>query len=187
MKLVVGLGNPGARYDGTRHNIGFAVVDELARRWQIDLKREKFHAWFGDGSACDERVALLKPTTFMNRSGQAVLAAGRFYRAEKEDLLVILDDIALPLGRIRIREEGSAGSHNGLQDVIDRVGFSDFARLRIGVDEPIGDPSGYVLGRFRDEERSAAAEMISRSADATECWLRHGPVEAMNRYNGTGD
>ena len=137
MKLIVGLGNPGTKYLGTRHNLGFAVVDALAKRWAIEMAREKFHAFFGDGAVRNQRVALLKPTTFMNRSGQAVSAAGRFYQAEREDLLVVSDDLALPLGRIRVRGGGSAGSHNGLQDIIDRVGFSDFARLRVGIDVPL--------------------------------------------------
>ena len=183
MKLIVGLGNPGTKYNGTRHNLGFAVVDALAERWAIEMTREKFHAFFGDGDVRGQRVALLKPTTFMNRSGQAVLAAGRFYQAEREDLLVISDDLALPLGRIRLRDGGSAGSHNGLQDIIDRVGFSDFARLRVGIDAPIGDPSTYVLSRFAPDELPVVQRVVEAVTDAAECWIEHGVTETMNRFN----
>lgn len=183
MKLIVGLGNPGTKYRGTRHNLGFAVVDALARRWAIETSREKFHAFFGDGAIHGQRVILLKPTTFMNRSGQSVLAAGRFYQAEPGDLLVISDDLALPLGRIRLRSVGSAGSHNGLQDVIDRIGFSDFARLRVGIDAPIGDPSTYVLSRFTPDEIPAVERVVETAADAAESWIEHGITLTMNRFN----
>ncbi len=186
MKIVVGLGNPGTKYAGTRHNMGFAVIDVLAERWNIDLTREKFHAWHGDGRIRDQKVVLLKPTTFMNRSGDAVLAAGRFYRLEKEDLLVVYDDWALPLGSIRMRENGSAGSHNGMQHVIERVGFSDFARLRVGIGDPLGNPTHFVLTRFSEQERLDAEGTVSLSADAAECWIEHGAVTAMNRFNKRG-
>ena len=183
MKLIVGLGNPGTKYDRTRHNFGFAVVDALAKRWAIETAREKFHAFFGDGVVRDQRVVLLKPTTFMNRSGQTVAAAGRFYQAEREDLLVLTDDLALPLGRIRMRGSGSAGSHNGLQDIIDRVGFSDFARLRLGIDAPIGNPATYVLSRFAPSELPAVERVVELATDAVECWIEHGVTETMNRFN----
>lgn len=183
MKLIVGLGNPGPRYAGTRHNVGFAVVDILAKRWSIDLSREKFHAWFGECRIGGERVSLLRPTTFMNRSGQAVLAAGRFYKTEPEDLLVISDDMALPLGQIRIRKQGSAGSHNGLQNVIDRIGFSTFCRIRIGIDAAIGEPTAYVLSRLSQDESVVMEPAMVQAADAAECWLAHGPDTAMNRFN----
>ncbi len=183
MKLIVGLGNPGARYDGTRHNVGFATVDELARRWSLDLCKEKFHAWFGDGLICDQRVVLLKPTTFMNRSGDAVLAAGRFYRLELSDLLVILDDFALPLGQLRVRMKGSGGGQNGLQNVIDRVGSTDFARLRLGIGETGGLAVSHVLSPFTPSERVESDAMVCRAADAVECWLKEGTATAMNRYN----
>lgn len=183
MKLIVGLGNPGARYEGTRHNVGFEVVDTLASRWNISLATEKFHGWFGTGVIAGEKTALLKPTTFMNRSGRAVLAAGRFYKLELDDLLVISDDLALPLGRLRIRLKGSSGLHKGLQDIIDRLSSEEWCRLRIGIDEPLGDPSGYVLGRFTPQERTTLDEAVSRGADASECWVEQGPEMAMNRFN----
>jgi PTH1 family peptidyl-tRNA hydrolase len=187
VKLIVGLGNPGQKYAGTRHNVGFRVIDELARRWSIDLPQEKFHAWFGRGTLAGEQVVLLKPTTFMNRSGPAVLAAGRFYRLEPTDLLVISDDLALPLGRLRLRARGGAGGHNGLQDIIDRLGSDAFARMRLGIDPPIGDPADYVLSRFSESEESIVAATCCRAADAVECWVERGTEFAMNRYNAEQD
>ena len=187
VKLIVGLGNPGAQYAGTRHNVGFRVIDELASRWRIDTKQEKFHAWFGKGEICREPALLLKPTTLMNRSGRAVVAAGRFYRLELADLLVVGDDLALPPGRLRLRPTGSAGSHRGLQDVINRMGTDAFARLRIGIGSSIGDAADYVLSRFDAEEEAIIERVIARSADAVECWITCGPEETMNRYNGLVD
>jgi len=183
VKLIVGLGNPGTKHAGTRHNVGFRVIDELARRCQADLSQEKFHAWFARATVAEQEVILLKPTTFMNRSGPAVLAAGRFYRLELGDLLVISDDLALPLGKLRLRGQGGAGGHNGLQDIIDRLGSEVFARLRIGIDPPIGDPVGWVLSRFSEAEESVAAAACCRAADAVECWIERGTECAMNRYN----
>lgn len=184
MKLIVGLGNPGAKYDGTRHNVGFEVVNALATRWQVSMAAQKFHGWFGDGTFGAERVALLKPTTFMNRSGQAVAAGGRFYKLDFADLLVITDDLALPLGRLRMRESGSSGGHKGLQDILDRVGSDEWCRLRIGIDEALGDPSSYVLGRFAPDEGALMARSVSYACDAVECWIEHGVDLAMTRYNG---
>ena len=185
--MIVGLGNPGTKYHQTRHNLGFAVADALGRRWAIDLAREKFHAFFGDGEIRGQRVVLLKPTTFMNCSGQAVLAAGRFYQTPSRDLLVISDDLALPLGRIRVRSGGSAGNHNGLQDVIDRLGYSDFARLRVGIDPAVGSPSAYVLSRFAPDEVPVVERAVETASDAAEWWIEHGVMEAMNRFNAAPD
>ncbi|MEE9295423.1 MAG: aminoacyl-tRNA hydrolase [Phycisphaerae bacterium] len=183
MKLIVGLGNPGPKYAGTRHNVGFAVIDLLADRWKIDMSREKFHAWYGDGVVADERVVLMKPTTLMNRSGDAVLSAGRFYQVEKQDLMVIMDDWALPLGHIRVRSSGSAGSHNGLENVIDRIGFSDFPRLRLGIGEPLGNPVSYVLTKFTRQESEAVQPALNIAAEAVACWVEQGTAAAMNRFN----
>lgn len=183
VKLIVGLGNPGPKYAGTRHNAGFEVVDLLANRWQVDLTSEKFHAWFGLGTFAGERVALLKPTTYMNRSGRVVVAAGRFYKLPLEALLVVVDDMALPVGRIRFRKRGSAGGHNGLQDIVDRVGSEDWCRLRIGIGAPIGEPASYVLNRARPEDQAPLEHAYARSADAVACWVEHGPDEVMNRFN----
>jgi len=183
VKLIIGLGNPGAKYAGTRHNVGFDVADVLASRWQISLATEKFHAWFGKGEIRNEPVALMKPATFMNRSGRAVLSAGRFYKLEFEDLLVVVDDLALPVGRLRMRARGSAGGHHGLQDIIDRVGSDAWCRLRVGIGPSIGDPSGYVLSRFYDVEEQVMRQARERAADAVECWIEHGADLTMTRFN----
>ncbi len=184
MKLIIGLGNPGPGYAGTRHNVGFDVVDLLASRWAIDCGREKFHAWFGSGEVRDERVVLLKPTTFMNRSGRAVVAAGRFYKLELADLVVVTDDMALPVGRVRMRAGGSAGGHKGLQSIIDRLGGDAWCRLRVGIGEAIGDPSAYVLHRFADVEEEVMQRARRHAADAVECWIERGPEPTMTRFNG---
>lgn len=183
MKLIVGLGNPGLRYAGTRHNVGFDVVELLAQRWKIGMESEKFHAWFGQGEIHSERAVLLKPTTFMNRSGDAVLAAGSFYKLELSDLLVISDDLALPVGTIRMRAMGSSGSHNGLQNIIDRLGSDAFCRLRLGIGSRVGQGSQYVLSRFDPSEEATIREARQRSADAVESWVQFGAERTMNRYN----
>lgn len=183
MKVIVGLGNPGTKYAATRHNVGFNVIDVLARRCDVALNAEKFHGWFARASIGEHDVVLLKPTAFMNRSGQAVLAAGRFYRIEMSDLLVVYDDMALPLGKLRLRASGSAGGHNGVQDVVDRLGTDDFARLRVGIDPPRGDPVSYVLTRFSADEAARMKAACELAADATECWVAQGTEATMNRYN----
>jgi len=184
VKLVVGLGNPGKRYEGTRHNVGFEVIDELARRLGVAMAVEKFHGWFGKGVYKADDVVLLKPTTFMNRSGRSVLAAGRFYKLELPDLLVISDDVALPVGRLRIRRSGSAGGHNGLEDIVDALGSQDFSRLRVGVGGPTGPSAAYVLSPFEEAERPIVRKAVTRAADAVECWMERGVDAAMNDYNG---
>lgn len=183
MKLIVGLGNPGPTYENTRHNVGFDVIDVLAARWNIGTKAEKFHAWYGQGEIAEQKVTLLKPTTWMNRSGQAVLAAGRFYKLELADLLVVTDDMALPLGKLRFRGNGSAGGHNGLQNIVDHLGSQEWCRLRVGIGEPIGDPAAYVTSRFTADEKPVIQAARHRAADAVECWLRQGAAITMNRFN----
>lgn len=182
--MIVGLGNPGPKYAATRHNVGFGVVDVLASRWDVSLATEKFHGWFATGEIGGERVVLLKPTTFMNRSGRAVLAAGRFYKLEPDQLLVISDDLALPLGRLRLRPGGSAGGHKGLQDIIDRLGTDAWCRLRIGIGEALGGPTDYVLSRFDEEEAVVMDRVRQRAADAVVCWIEHGDELTMTRFNG---
>lgn len=181
--MIVGLGNPGPRYDGTRHNVGFAAVDRIARRAAIAMDQEKFHGWFGKGTWCDRDVVLLKPTTFMNRSGRAVQAAGRFFKLEPSDLLVLTDDTALPVGRIRLRERGSSGGHNGLQDIIDRLGTNEWCRLRIGVGQPMGASVSYVLGKFSEGDGADINAALDRTVEAVACWLREGAPKAMSLYN----
>lgn len=183
MKLIVGLGNPGAEYVRTRHNVGFRVVDALAARWEIDLGSRKFHARFGKGAIRGEPAALLEPQTYMNRSGLSVLEARQFYQLGLADLLVISDDLALDVGRLRIRKGGSAGGHNGLADIIGRLGSEDYARLRIGIGRVAGSQTPHVLGAFAAEEEPLIDEAVKRAADAVECWVAEGPDAAMNKFN----
>ncbi len=171
------------QYDGTRHNVGFAVVDRLAGIWRMPLNKEKFSARFADGCCDDQKVALLKPQTFMNKSGQAVWAAVKFFKIEPEDLLVIGDDMALPLGQLRLRTNGSGGGHNGLQNIIDRTGCRDFCRLRLGIGDPVGPSEAFVLSKFKPGELDTVERMLFDAADAVECWLKSGPGETMNRFN----
>ncbi len=184
MKLIVGLGNAGAKYAGTRHNLGFGVVDVLASRWNVSLDVEKFHACFARGEIRGEPVAFVKPTTLMNRSGRSVLAVGRFYKLEVEHILVVSDDMALPLGRLRMRLGGSAGGHKGLQDIVDRLGTEAWCRLRIGIGGPVGDPSVFVLTRFHNAEEEVVERAMRLGADAVECWVGNGPELTMTRFNG---
>ena len=186
MKLIVGLGNPGTAYRDTRHNVGFEVLDRLARRCAPGAAaRAKFHAALVEGDIDTERVLLLKPTTYMNRSGLAVSEAVRFYKLPPEtDLFVIVDDVALTCGVIRIRPDGSAGGHNGLADIEQKLGSSDYARLRIGIDAPVQIPQkDYVLGKFRPDQLELIEPALEDAVTAACCWVTHGPVEAMNRFN----
>lgn len=196
MKLIAGLGNPGAEYDGTRHNAGFAVVDGLATRHAPgQLAKSRFQGVTLDaaigGAGSTEKVVLLKPMTFMNLSGRSVGEAVRFFKLDPStDLLVVIDDLALPVGQIRVRGSGSHGGHNGLKDIDRALGFAGereapYARLRVGIGAvPAGaDQVGYVLGRVRAEERGEVDASLARAADAAAVWATEGIEPAMNRYN----
>lgn len=186
MKLVAGLGNPGPRYAGSRHNVGFSVVDALAARWHADVSRfdRDYEALVGEASCGGERVVLLKPQTYMNLSGRSVAAVVRFYRLAAAEALVVVDDLDLPPGRLRLRANGSAGGHNGLSDVIRQLGSDGFPRLRIGIGKvPSSATVAHVLGRFDAAERAEMEAVVLRAAEAAECWVQHGIDEAMNRYN----
>jgi len=186
MKLIVGLGNPGAEYSGTRHNVGFAVIDTLARRHGIAVTKRSFKAVYGEGQIEGERVVMARPMTYMNNSGEAVAAIARYYKIDPADVIVVLDDIALDPGRLRLRFKGSAGGQKGLKSVIQHLGTEETPRIRIGVGAaPPDDRVGHVLGRFRREELPLIEEAIGRAADAVECALREGFENAMNRYNVT--
>jgi PTH1 family peptidyl-tRNA hydrolase len=187
VKLIVGLGNPGAKYRGTRHNVGFAVADELARRRQVAFDSSPVEALVAKLRVA-EPVLLAKPLTFMNESGEAVGALARYFKVEPVDLLVVVDEAQLPLGRLRLRASGSAGGHNGLKSVIAHVG-TEFPRLRIGVGrgDPRWDLADHVLSRFEAEERDTADEAVSRAADAVETFLEEGIGPAMNRFNTRGE
>jgi PTH1 family peptidyl-tRNA hydrolase len=188
MKLIVGLGNPGREYAGTRHNVGFRVLDEVGRRHAIDTGRRRFSGFAGTGSIEGVQVLLLKPTTYMNLSGRSVREAMTFHKLSASDLLVVVDDLALPLARLRVREKGSAGGHNGLTSIIQELGSDEFARLRIGIAWVEGKRMvGHVLGAFTEEEESQIAPAVRRAADAVECWVTQGVQSAMNRFNKAED
>jgi PTH1 family peptidyl-tRNA hydrolase len=186
MKAVVGLGNPGDDYKDTRHNVGFEVVDELARRWNAKLKKWKSIA--GAAVVKDRDVVLVEPRTYMNNSGQAIAAVMAFYKIRPADVLVVVDEVQLPLGKIRLRPSGSAGGHNGLKSVIEHVG-SDFPRLRIGVERghPERNLSDRVLSKFPPSERIVVERAIVRAADAVEKFLTEGVYAAMNAFNAAED
>jgi PTH1 family peptidyl-tRNA hydrolase len=184
MKLIVGLGNPGSEYEGTRHNVGFEVIDLLAQRHNISVSKRNFKSVYGEGSIAGERVLLMRPMTFMNLSGEAVGAMARFYKLEATDIWVVLDEVALPPGRIRLRFKGSAGGHNGLANIITVLHTPDLPRIRLGVGAARpGGMVGHVLGKFRKEEYPLVEEAVARSADAIECALKEGFEMAMNRFN----
>lgn len=185
-KLIVGLGNPGRQYARNRHNIGFMVIDSFAQKYEIGISRKKHKAFFGTGRVGDRTVILAKPQTFMNLSGDSVGRLSDFYDIHPSDILVIYDEIDLPLGTLRIREKGGSGGHNGMKSVISRVG-QDFPRLRLGVDRPPGrmEPSSYVLRDFRDDELIIVDQMIAKALEAIELIFSDGLDLAMTRFNGT--
>jgi len=185
IKFVVGLGNPGRRYHRTRHNVGFMVLKELRRRWEFGRARSKFHARLWSGRIGPQGVALVAPQTYMNASGRAVAEVMGFYRLPPALLLVVLDDLALPLGCIRARAGGSAGGHKGLTDVLDAVGTRQLPRLRVGIGSPPPgtDAVEYVLSPFGKAEQEVIAKGIVRAADAVADWVTRGMTYVMNHYN----
>lgn len=189
MKLIVGLGNPGPRYAATRHNAGWRVLEALAARAGTGAWREKFEALLAEARRGSEKVVLARPLTFMNLSGQAVRELVDFWKVEQPDLLVVVDDFALDLGRIRLRPEGSAGGHNGLLSIAAHLGHEQFARLRVGIGPmPKGvDQAAFVLSEFTASERPLIEEAVGHAADAAECWINNGLQEAMNRFNRPKD
>src|SRR5262245_45403406 len=185
LTIIVGLGNPGERYRRTRHNLGFMVLDSLAARVDARRGREESGAWVSAGEIGGESVLLVKPMSFMNRSGGPVLGLLKAYGAEPRDLVVVLDGVALPLGEVRIRERGGHGGHNGLRSVIEVLGSEEFPRLRLGIrkDEGDDDLADYVLSEFPKEDVLVVQEMVGYGADAVECLVREGVGAAMNRFN----
>ncbi len=184
--LIVGLGNPGSRYEYTRHNVGFMVADELGEREDIPIQRLRYHALTNTAVIGGQGVLLMKPTTYMNLSGEAVGEAARFYKLDPGHVLVISDDVDLPLGKLRIRTGGSAGGHNGLKSIIQHLGSDQFPRLKVGVGgkpHPDHDMADWVLSKLRGEDLKVMEEAVGRAADAVECYLRDGPQKAMNRFN----
>lgn len=190
MWLIVGLGNPGEEYIQTRHNIGFQCVTAVAKRYRFDFSEKRAHARIAEGQAHGQRVALAKPFTFMNVSGQAVVGLKQWYKIDSAtDLVVIYDDVDLPFGTLRLRERGSAGTHNGMRSIVGQLGGQNFRRIRVGIGQapPGWDLAKYVLGRFTREEQEQVVQICDRVADAVDLIIREGFATAMNRYNGSGD
>ena len=188
MKLVVGLGNPGRKYVGTRHNIGFEVISELARRHAMGMRpKAKFEGELVETFYNNEKICLLCPLTFMNLSGKCVKPVMDFYKMSPDDLLVVCDDFNLPVAKLRFRPDGSAGGQNGLNDIIRQLGTQKFARLRVGIGKPPPewDISGYVLGKFDKADFAEMEKSVKRAADGVQVWLEEGIGVAMNRFNST--
>ncbi len=185
MKIIVGLGNPGKKYERTRHNVGFLVVDLLAAKNGVAIGKKKHESLIGEWNREGENLLLVKPQTFMNRSGQALLSLLRYLPVEAEDVVVIHDDIDLPFGRIRIRERGSAGGHRGMLSVLESLGEAAFLRVRIGVGRPPPgvEPTDYVLQGFLPEEAARLDEVIARAAEAVACLIDEGARRAMEKFN----
>lgn len=186
MKLVVGLGNPGKKYEATRHNIGFQVIEHLAERNAASPPRSKFDGQLQECVIHGQRVLLLMPRTFMNLSGQCVGKAAEFYKIETEDLLLVCDDFHLDLGVLRVRAGGSAGGQKGLADTIRHLSTDNFARCRVGIG-PVPDrwdPADFVLGKFSTNEKKLVEQQVARASQAVETWVREGAEKAMNKYNG---
>lgn len=185
MRLIVGLGNVGREYADTRHNIGFMVVDELARRWNTAFSREDRGAHCAEYRA-PEKVLLLKPTTFMNLSGSAVGAYANFYHIDPQNIAVIQDDLDLPVGKLRIRRKGSAGGHNGIRSIAEHLGTAEFPRFKVGIGHPHrsgGAVISHVLHPFRKEEKELIEKSVKLMADAVEAWLRTDIEQVMQNYN----
>lgn len=185
MKLIVGLGNPGRQYQGTRHNIGFAVVDELARKAGIALASNKFEGEYGQGTLAGSKAALLKPQTYMNLSGDSVAPAARFYKVEPDNLIVVHDELDLPFGRLQLKKGGGTGGHNGLSSIVERLGNGDFIRLRIGIGKPETKERvvGHVLGGFAKGEAGVVKEVTAKAVEAIEAIILKGLQKAMTEFN----
>ena len=184
--MLVCLGNPGDQYENTRHNVGFMVADQLGERSRLPIQKLKFKALTNLFTISGEKVLVMKPVTYMNLSGEAVRPAADFYKISPDHVLVISDDTALAVGRLRIRRGGSAGGHNGLKSIIQHLGTDQFPRIRVGVGEkphPDYDMADWVLGRFQGEDKKAIDAAVKRAADAVECLLAEGIDRAMNKFN----
>jgi PTH1 family peptidyl-tRNA hydrolase len=185
VKLFVGLGNPGKQYEQTRHNIGFMVIDELSRQFNIPLDQSKHKGLYGIGFYKGEKVLLLKPMTYMNLSGESIRAIADYYQIDIENIVIIYDDLDLPVGKIRLRQKGSAGGHNGIKSTIAHLGTQEFNRIRLGIKRP---PAGmkvpdYVLGRFSQEEQVEVIDAVKKGAAACDLWLDKPFLQVMNEYN----
>ena len=185
--MIVGLGNPGRQYEESKHNTGFRVVDELAKRWNVTLWQDKMDALVAQTTVNGEKIILVKPQTYMNESGRAVGPLMRWYKIDQPDVYVAYDDMDLAVGRLRIRKGGSAGGHNGLKSIIQHLGTDQFPRIKVGVGQkphPDYDMADWVLSKFAGEDLKTITEAIRKAADAVECLIQEGPDKAMNRFNG---
>jgi len=189
MKLIVGLGNPGRRYRETRHNVGWEVISRLARRARIAVDEEDGFSDVGRGAIGGTRVILARPQTYVNVSGEAVRDLRRRHRLRPQDIVVVVDDLDLPLGRLRLRASGSAGGHNGLKSIIEAIGTTEFPRLRVGIGRPPEgvDPADHVLTRFTSDEQAVVDAALDRAAEAIETAITEGIETAMNRFNPGGN
>jgi peptidyl-tRNA hydrolase, PTH1 family len=185
MKIIVGLGNPGREYAATRHNLGFMVVDELARRYAASERRNRFRSDLVEVVDEGEKLVLLKPRTYMNLSGSAVREAVNWYKTPLHELLVVVDDIDLPFGSMRLRAKGGSGGHNGLKSIIAEIGIDAFPRMRIGIGRGPGQATRQVLSRFTSEEERVLPSVLEAATDCVREWTRHGIIIAMNRCNRT--
>lgn len=184
MILIVGLGNPGKQYEQTRHNIGFDVIDYMANKYNIDVNREKFKGICGEGFIENKKVILLKPLTYMNLSGESIRELANFYKLEDDEIIVVYDDISLDIGRLRIREKGSAGGHNGIKSIIQNLGGDKFPRVKVGVGQPKDNLVNHVLGKFSKEDREHIEKVIPVVSDAIVEIVKNEAKESMNKFNG---
>ncbi|WP_075841206.1 aminoacyl-tRNA hydrolase [Clostridium perfringens] len=184
MILIVGLGNPGKQYEQTRHNIGFDVIDYMANKYNIDVNREKFKGICGEGFIENKKVILLKPLTYMNLSGESIRELANFYKLEDDEIIVVYDDISLDIGRLRIREKGSAGGHNGIKSIIQNLGGDKFSRVKVGVGQPKDNLVNHVLGKFSKEDREHIEKVIPVVSDAIVEIVKNDAKESMNKFNG---
>lgn len=185
MKVIVGLGNPGRQYADTRHNVGFMTIDKISEQWNIPVQQNKFKALIGEGMVDGQRVILVKPQTYMNLSGESVGELVRFYKLDVADILIIYDDLDLPVGKVRLREKGSAGGHNGIKSLIAHLGTQEFKRIKIGIARPRPGQSvsNYVLEPFSTTDLPAIQQAITHAAEASREWLKQSFLLVMNKYN----
>lgn len=184
MYLVVGLGNPGDEYKNTRHNIGFEAIDIMAEMYNTSIERVKFKGVYGETRIANEKVILLKPTTYMNLSGESVVQFANYYNIPNENIIILYDDISLEVGKMRIREKGSAGGHNGIKSLISCLSTEVFPRVKIGVGKPEHDLVSHVLGKFKDEDMQKLKKVLEASTKAVENIIKEDAKSAMNNFNG---
>ena len=184
MKIIIGLGNIGREYENTRHNAGFMAMDKLAQMLEMDFNQEKFSAYFSKKKIDGEDIILLKPTTYMNLSGESIREFANFYKLEDDEIIVVYDDISLDIGRLRIREKGSAGGHNGIKSIIQNLGGDKFPRVKVGVGQPKDNLVNHVLGKFSKEDREHIEKVIPVVSDAIVEIVKNDAKESMNKFNG---